>query len=217
MPRLDHLLPILLSLALAGPAAQAAEARPPKAPAPQSQGEARPAPAKPASPPASPEENPYEERFRQLDRDGDGYVSPAEWPLDPARFATVDRNEDGRLSRNELLTPNTLRRRDRQFQDLDTSGDGRLSARERQRGGSALERLDRNRDGYVSRGEYAAADPENAWGTHVTPRAQSRFRDLDRNSDNRLGPLELTGPAARFHNLDFNRDGFISPSEWTRR
>src|SRR5687768_10852683 len=68
-------------------------------------------------------ENPYVERFKQLDRNGDGFVSVEEWPLDRPSFERVDRNQDGRLSRGELLTPNTLRRDrvDVQFDELDTN------------------------------------------------------------------------------------------------
>src|SRR5688572_30170888 len=57
----------------------------------------------------APEKNPYVERFKQLDRNGDGFVALAEWPLDRASFERVDRDKDGRLSRGELLTPNRLR------------------------------------------------------------------------------------------------------------
>lgn len=41
------------------------------------------------------DKNPYAERFEQLDRDRDGYVSRGEWPLDAASFDRVDRNRTG--------------------------------------------------------------------------------------------------------------------------
>lgn len=163
-------------------------------------------------------QNPYVERFQQLDRDRDGYVSPAEWPLDRARFDRVDRDKDGRLSRGELLTPNTLRgdRREEQFHALDANQDGRLSRTERE--GTTLEGLDRDRDGYVSRPEFVdrVHVGQNAWSSRSSVREQRLFRDLDRNRDNRLNRLEWTGPGARFDAIDRNRDGVISPNEWPR-
>lgn len=167
---------------------------------------------------ANDRKDPYAERFQQLDRDRDGYVTLAEWPLEAESFAVVDRNQDGRLSRGELLTPNTLRRdrRAERFRQLDADGDGALSATERQRD-RTLDRLDLNRDGYVSRQEAGRGDPENVWNPRTAPRTQQFFRDSDRNSDNRIGILEWTGPAARFHRLDFNRDGFLSPQELSRQ
>lgn len=161
-------------------------------------------------------ENPYLERFKQLDRDGDDFVSMKEWPLDRPSFERVDRNQDGRLSRGELLTPNTLRRDrvDVQFNELDTNRDGYLSQSERQRAGAGLERLDRNRDGSLSRLEFQRI--ENVWSPESTGREQRLFRELDRDNDNRLTRTELAGAGARFNTLDRNRDGVISPREWPR-
>ena len=195
--RTPFLLPILLSsLVLTGASPQDKTQK------------AQPKPNEPA------EENPYVERFKQLDRNSDGYVSLSEWPLDPASYRTVDRNQDGRLSRNELLTPNVLRRDDR-FRQLDTNGDRRLSPAERQPGGTILDRLDRDKDGYVSLREY---DESRNIGTTWSPRAgireQQRFQNLDRNRDNRLTRPEWTGGPTRFQQLDRNRDGVISPNEW---
>jgi Ca2+-binding EF-hand superfamily protein len=168
---------------------------------------------KPSEQPA--EENPYVKRFEELDRDKDGYISLSEWPLTPEGYRIVDRNQDGRLSRNELLTPNVLRRDDR-FRQLDTNGDGRLSPSERRPGGSVLDQLDHNKDGYVSLREY---DESRGISTTWNPRAgvldQQRFRLLDRDRDNRLTRPEWSGSGATFNHLDRNGDGVISASEWS--
>jgi Ca2+-binding EF-hand superfamily protein len=50
------------------------------------------APAKAAPPKAGPD------WFRAADRNGDGFVSAAEFPGPPARFAELDRDRDGRIS-----------------------------------------------------------------------------------------------------------------------
>jgi Ca2+-binding EF-hand superfamily protein len=198
----------LLSLALAAGEASAQD---------KAQNTQEKTPARPQT--KAPEKNPYVERFKQLDRNGDGYVTIAEWPLERASFDLVDRDKDGRLSRVELLTPNRLRdeARDEQFHVLDANQDGRLSPTERN--GSSLEWLDRNKDGYVSRPEYVdrVEAGQNAWSPRATVRQQHRFQDLDRNRDSRLSRSEWTGVGARFDDIDRNRDGVISPSEWPRR
>jgi hypothetical protein len=194
MQHRDRFFPIfLITLALAAPAG--AQNKAPKAP--QAQGQ--PAP-----------KNPYVERFKELDRNRDGYVSPAEWPLETASFHIVDRDQDGRLSREELLTPNVLREAppEVQFQRLDINRDGRLSRSERQRDG--FDRLDRNQGGYITLPRYRA----DTWSPRATVQDEIRFRNLDRNRDNRLERTEWTGQSLFFNHLDRNRDGVLSPSEW---
>lgn len=161
------------------------------------------------------DKNPYVERFNQLDRNRDGHVSLGEWPLDEASFHRVDRNQDGRLSRNELLTPNVMRRDplEERFRLLDLDRDGRLNRVERQRGGAGLDRMDRNADGYVTPLEYRS-QAANIWNPRATVRDQQLFQNLDRNRDNRLSRPEWTGGGAVFDRLDLNRDGVISPNEW---
>jgi Ca2+-binding EF-hand superfamily protein len=142
------------------------------------------------------EENPYLKRFQELDRDSDEYVSPGEWPLEADSFTLVDRNKDGRLSKRELLTPNTLRR-DRR--------DGQL-----QQPAPPRDRPD------LSSRTPAQPDLDNLWGAHATIQDRRLLRNLDRNGDNRLGRREWAGTLERFHHLDRNGDGVLSPRELSR-
>jgi len=164
------------------------------------------------------EDNPYSERFKQLDRNQDGSVTLDEWSLDPQSFATVDRDKNGRLSRTELLTPNVIHdRRQELFLDLDTDRDGRLSRFEWQRSGLiGIDRLDRNKDGTITRSEFHSQVEiiQNTWKPGTRPMTQNRFRLIDRNLDNRVSRLEWPGVRALFDRLDRNHDGFLSPNEW---
>ncbi|SRR4051812_4847371 len=187
----ERFLPILLLLSLVFATGANAQSKAPKA-----QEKAQPKHENESK-------NPYVERFRQLDKNGDGYVSLDEWPLDPASFHLVDRNQDGRLSRDELLTPNVLRWNpwEERFRTLDTHRDDRLSQSEQR---------DRTRSGHV----VTLPNYEDTWSFRATPQDKIRFRNLDRNQDNRLDLLEWTGSGLTFNQLDRNRDGVISPSEW---
>jgi Ca2+-binding EF-hand superfamily protein len=160
--------------------------------------------AQPETPRKTEAPNPYQERFQQLDRDKDGFVSPAEWPLERAKFDLVDRDRDGRLSRTELLTPNVVRDdAQERLRRFDTDGDGRLNAAERQREAADHQARLRQR--------------QNTWNPRATLRDQRRFRDLDRNRDNRLTRTEVSGSGAGFNRLDRNGDGVLTPNEWPRQ
>jgi hypothetical protein len=64
----------------------------------------------PSRPFSSPPASALLRRFRQADRDGDGRLSPAEFPGRPEGFSRLDRDADGFLSPGELrpMTPPLL-------------------------------------------------------------------------------------------------------------
>lgn len=66
-----------------------------------------------------------ERRFRALDRDGDGYLSPAEYDRGPERFRRFDADGDGKISADEFDRA-ALRRFDRH----DLNKDGTVTQRE---------------------------------------------------------------------------------------
>lgn len=155
-------------------------------------------PPKNAKPPAKrPAEakNPYVERFKQLDRNGDGYVTLDEWPLDEASFHIVDRNHDGRLSPGELLQPSILRDQPAPYQ---------------------VPLLEFHHEPLPSQ-TTQVRPPESLWSPWATPQDQFRFRLLDSNHDGRLSRGEWMGSITTFGRLDVNGDGFITPNEWPRR
>jgi hypothetical protein len=150
--------------------------------------------------PAGEVKNPYVERFKQLDRNGDGYVSLDEWPLDAASFHLVDLDRDGRLSRRELLEPGTLHDAPEPF---------RLRRLEPGPGkpGAAPGR---------TQPDAGILAPQRLWSPRATPRDQVRFQFLDLNRDGRLSRSEWRGPLSTFGRIDLNRDGVITPNEWPR-
>jgi EF hand domain-containing protein len=200
---------LFASLALAAPARLLAALPPPtraqiKAPKAQEKPKETAQPAAKEAPVqgAGAKTNPYLERFQQLDANRDGYVSLSEWPLDEAKFRVVDRNEDGRLSRIELLTPNVIRH-DPRFQPMRGLYTIRYgSMAQAQRGGIGYTPLE-YRTGFA-----------DLWSPLASPQDQLRFQNLDRNRDDRLSINEWTGSRDVFDRIDRNRDGILSPSEW---
>jgi Ca2+-binding EF-hand superfamily protein len=144
----------------------------------------------------------------------------------PMRFASLDENKDGVITRREWNGS------DRSFEVHDWNRDGILSGEEvrqggRRRGGNDQQRsqsdrdfndwtsegfiaLDRNRDNRISRAEWQAD--------------LATFRRVDSNNDGLLSrveffgdepePTSTTGRRGRFDAVDTNNDSRISRAEW---
>jgi Ca2+-binding EF-hand superfamily protein len=111
------------------------------------------------------------------------------------RFAAMDRNNDGVITRDEW------RGSERSFRNHDWNGDGRLSGDEVRPGAARRERWD-------DRDINDAIDRDDDF----TP---ARFRTLDHDRDGRLARGEYHGPAEFFSRLDRDRDGFLTVAEFT--
>ncbi|MEW4529028.1 EF-hand domain-containing protein [Maioricimonas sp. JC845] len=102
--------------------------------------------------------------FRQIDSDGDGYISRSEAPsrLNDERFSQLDANNDGKLSKEEAAR--LFQRPGRPGQ----GGDRRLG----------MQALDRNGDGVLSKDEVPA-------------RMRQRFDDIDKDGDGTISKEEF--------------------------
>jgi hypothetical protein len=93
------------------------------------------------------------------------------------------------------------------FDRLDRNNDGRIARGEWTSGDDSFRRLDRNGDGFLSREEFAH---------HDSDADHRRFEDLDRNRDGRISLSEWPGGRDAFDRADRNRDGVISREEYGR-
>ena len=188
-------------------------------------------------------------RFAGMDRNNDGIISRAEWNGSAQSFRVHDWNGDGVLSGDEVrvggrrqwdqdpdYAPNRSTLSDwteRRFQQLDTNGDGRVLRREWPFTAEEFLRVDRNRDGALTRAEffdgsidddrddqfdYLDLNGNNRIELSEWHASRETFQWLDRNRDGVLSRTEVAGENLespdQFATLDLNNDRVLSPTEW---
>jgi Ca2+-binding EF-hand superfamily protein len=129
----------------------------------------------------------FEERFKRLDRDGDGAVSKAEAeqgaPHLARNFAAIDANQDGKLTPAEVRTA-ARARMEKCKQDPQS-----CRAQAMQRFEADWKHADADGDGALSRAEA---------GNNM-PGLARHFDKVDANKDGKITPEEAQAARARHH------------------
>lgn len=119
------------------------------------------------------------------------------------RFAKMDANRDGVVTREEIDAIKSTRRaqmQDRRFAMMDVDSNGSISRAEFD--GAIAKRGERRAERGGKRWKRGARGPE------------AMLARADTNSDGRLTLTEaLARPMARFETVDANRDGTVTPEE----
>ncbi|HOJ68134.1 MAG TPA: hypothetical protein PK379_05820 [Candidatus Hydrogenedentes bacterium] len=163
--------------------------------------------------------NMTEERFKALDKNSDGFLTPAERPKPPAngspaareqarrqlvaRIKRADSDQDGKITLQEAqkefprMTPE-------RFNKLDTDGDGALTPNELAQAAARVRKP----------GPAAPAAP-----AQHNPRQAARLKKADADGDHRLSREEVKNAFPnmsdeKFKALDKNGDGYLTRNEF---
>jgi len=96
-----------------------------------------------------------EKRMKRMDINNDGVISRDEWKGKPEAFDRIDKNGDGKLTREEL--GEAARRQAGRFNEMDTNNDGKISRDEWKGPPKRFDRLDANGDGVITKEELRSA------------------------------------------------------------
>ena len=119
---------------------------------------------------------------------------------------------DADWTRTEMIA-----RADKQFAKLDTNGDGKITAEERQAQKDAriearFQRLDADKNGSVTLAEMKAADAQR--GEKRAERGERGGRDGGGHHGMRRGHHGRGGPGGMMMHADANKDGVITKAEF---
>lgn len=143
-------------------------------------------------------------RFRSIDRNRDNRITQDEWFYDMEGFLRADRNRDNVLTRAEFLGGDMDDDREDLFADLDHDNDGRVERAEWHGSRDAFEWLDRNNDGTLNRAEVA--------GEQRAAEADL-FTSLDTNRNGVVERNEWHWSRVSFNGRDRDNDGVLSRDE----
>jgi Ca2+-binding EF-hand superfamily protein len=146
--------------------------------------------------------------FNALDHNRDRRITRNEWHFDAETFRRVDANGDNALTQQEFLEGDADDDRDDLFDDLDANNNGRVERQEWHAGTAAFNRLDRNRDGVLTRFEVVGGAD---W---TGDNQRDEFDSLDFDNNGTIARNEWHWSLGSFDQRDANRDGVLSRREF---
>ena len=144
--------------------------------------------------------------FTSLDHNRDNRISANEWHFDLETFRRVDANSNDSISLQEFLGEGVDDVRDDNFDNMDWNNNGRVERTEWHGGNAEFNRLDRNRDGVLTRFEVVGAT--QSLDTY------DQFQNLDYDRNGTLSRAEWHWSNASFATRDRNKDGVLSKQEF---
>ena len=118
--------------------------------------------------------------FTALDHNRDGRLTSNEWHFDLETFRRVDINNDRAINLAEFLGEAVDDDRGDNFDDLDFNNDGRIARSEWHGGLTEFNRLDRNRDNFLSRFEVVGSQEDLTTWNEFRSRLRPQWQPVAR-------------------------------------
>jgi EF hand len=147
-------------------------------------------------------------RFHEMDRDGDGVITRAEWRGSAQAFRQQDSNQDGVLSGDEVSPRRRRAALATEFERADRNRDGAVSRSEWWGDAVLFDRLDRNTDGVLSPAEFQSEESLESRSERPS------FESLDKNGNGVITSGEWNGLTDGFRALDADNDGVLTQREY---
>ena len=158
-------------------------------------------------------------RLQQLDADGDGNITRAEWKGEAEMFDRLDADHDGVLTREELREIGQRmegwrgKAGDALFRRADEDQDGRISREEWPLPPEQFDRFDRNHDGFLTPDELTPQGPRRERDGERGGEAGAAFlARYDTDHDGKVTAAEFPSER-RFAEMDADGDGVLTPAE----
>jgi Ca2+-binding EF-hand superfamily protein len=156
--------------------------------------------------------------FVQMDRNGDGKLSREELAVPEVLFNRIDADKDGLITTAEAARfreetgagPGLGIMLFRGLKEMDKNGDGKVSREEFTGPEPQFDRIDADKDGFITQEEAARMILRGGLNQGF---AAPRLQEMDTNNDGKISRKEWTGPEPQFDRIDADKDGFITPAE----
>jgi Ca2+-binding EF-hand superfamily protein len=169
-------------------------------------------------PGAAPAAGAGQDLFVRMDRNGDGKLSREEFAVPEMLFKRIDADDDGFITTAEAARfreatgagPGLGIMLLRGLKEMDKNGDGKVSREEFTGPEPQFDRIDADKDGFLTQDEAARMLARGGLNQGF---GAPRLREMDTNNDGKISRKEFTGPEPQFDRIDADKDGFLTPAE----
>lgn len=155
-----------------------------------------------------------DEKWKEADKDGDGFLSAEEWTYGEKALTKADKDEDGQVSREEMgeylktamkEDPKVIA--EMRMKSMDADEDGQVSAEEWKGPAEMFGKADKDQDGFLTLEELVASMP------NPKDKIAAKIKEMDADGDGSISQEEWKGRPEMFGKLDKNGDGSLTADE----
>ncbi len=153
-----------------------------------------------------------DEKWKQFDKDGDGFLAGEEWIFGDEVLKKSDTDADGKVSRDEMNAYLKSIRKDPKalaalrMATMDADKDGKVSKEEWKGPAEQFTKADKDADGFLSLEELEST-------VQIGGGMAEKLKAMDTDGDGAISKEEWKGKPEMFGRLDKNGDGKITEDE----